>query len=42
VIALRLDSSMDMWCGDQSLKEAFPDLFNIARINDDFVADHLE
>lgn len=30
------------WCGDQALKEAFPNLYSIARIKDAFVADHLQ
>jgi hypothetical protein len=32
----------DMWCGDQALKEAFPDLCSIARIKDVYVANHLD
>jgi hypothetical protein len=31
-----------MWCGDQVLKEAFLDLYCIARIKDTSMADHLE
>jgi hypothetical protein len=30
------------WCGDQTLKEAFLDLYNIVRVKDAFMANHLE
>jgi len=30
------------WCGDHALKEAFLDLYSIARVKDAFVVDHLE
>lgn len=29
-----------VWCGDQSLKVRFPELFNSAHVRDAFVADH--
>jgi hypothetical protein len=32
----------DLWCGDTTLKEAFPALFGIARLKDAVVADNLE
>jgi hypothetical protein len=32
----------DLWCGDKALKEAFPNLFSIACMNDTYVAVHLE
>jgi hypothetical protein len=32
----------DRWCGDVALKEAFPNLFDIARAKDTSVATHLE
>jgi hypothetical protein len=32
----------DIWCGDQTLKEAFLDMFNSACVKDALVADHLE
>jgi hypothetical protein len=31
-----------MWCGDTVLKEAFPVLFEIARVKDASVVDNLE
>jgi hypothetical protein len=31
-----------IWCGDRSLKEAYPKFFLIAHINDALVADHLQ
>lgn len=32
----------DVWCGDQPLKAAFPDLYIIACLRVAFVADHLQ
>jgi hypothetical protein len=32
----------DLWCGETTLKEAFPALFGIARLKDAIVADNLE
>jgi hypothetical protein len=32
----------DLWCGDTTLKVAFPALFGIARLKDASVADKLE
>jgi hypothetical protein len=32
----------DLWCGDTTLKEAFPALFSIARLTDAVVEDNLE
>jgi len=31
----------DVWCGEMSLKEAFPVLYDIACVKDALVADHL-
>ena len=31
----------DVWCGKQSLKAAFLELYSIAHLRDAFVADHL-
>jgi hypothetical protein len=33
--------SDDLWCGDWTLKEPFPDLFGIARTKDGYVIDNL-
>jgi hypothetical protein len=32
----------DLWCGDQTLKVAFSELFNIVCFKDASVADHLQ
>jgi hypothetical protein len=32
----------DVWCGDRPLKEAFPGLFNIARLKEASIADNVE
>jgi hypothetical protein len=31
-----------VWCEDQTLKVAFPELFRIAHFKDVYIADHLE
>jgi hypothetical protein len=37
-MAPRLDSGTNLWCGVRALKDAFPDLYDIAYANDSFVA----
>jgi hypothetical protein len=32
----------DLWCGEQSLKISYSDLFSIARCKDAWVADHMQ
>jgi hypothetical protein len=32
---------LDTWCGDQPLRDSFPELFRLARVPDASVADHL-
>ena len=32
----------DTWCGDQPLRDSFPDLFRLARVLNASVADHLQ
>ena len=38
------DSNIRFWhtCGDQALKEAFPDLYSITCVKDASMTDHLE
>jgi hypothetical protein len=40
-VGSRVKSWLDTWCGDQPLRDSFPELFRLARVPDASVADHL-
>jgi hypothetical protein len=39
---IRIKFWHDSWCGDQPLREQFPELFHLARVPEASVADHLQ